>query len=94
MNHKKGAKHPKSLWRDESLIPRMLEQNENIFEIIMPWVKEEQEEISKAKDQEASAKGPKQQTLSSFFTKGKKQDKQGKSAAGGKKRGKAVDDDD
>lgn len=39
------AKHPKSLWRDQSLVPRDLDRNgETIFDIIMPWVKEQKEE--------------------------------------------------
>lgn len=37
----KKAKHPKSLWYDESLNARDLEENgETIFDIIMPWVKD------------------------------------------------------
>ena len=43
------GKHPKSLWRDEQLYPSKLEQGQNIFEIIMPWVAEKAEEEKKAK---------------------------------------------
>ena len=32
--------HPKSHLNDPTLMPRRLEQNENIFEIIMPWQEE------------------------------------------------------
>jgi hypothetical protein len=44
---KKGqlkGKHPKSLWYDDSLIPKsidLIEGANNIFEIIMPWVAEQ-----------------------------------------------------
>ena len=33
--------HPKSHLNDPTLMPRRLEQNENIFEIIMPWQEEQ-----------------------------------------------------
>ncbi len=37
----KYGKHPLSLWRDQSLHERQLEDAEGtIFDIIMPWVKE------------------------------------------------------
>ena len=38
--YKRKKKHPLSLWRDETLIPRTLETDETIFDIIMPWVME------------------------------------------------------
>lgn len=42
--------HKKSLWRDASLIPRDLGGNgETIFDIIMPWVKEQKDELEKKK---------------------------------------------
>jgi len=35
------AKHPKSLWKDETLQPREIgEKDGDIFKIIMPWVQE------------------------------------------------------
>jgi len=40
---KRKKKHPLSLWRDETLIPRVLEAEDTIFDIIMPWVNEEKE---------------------------------------------------
>ena len=52
-------KHELSLWKDETLVPRALDPGENIFEIIMPWVKEQQEELNKLKDAEQEKKGPK-----------------------------------
>ena len=33
----KPAKHHLSLWRDETLRPKELEKDEDIFTIIMPW---------------------------------------------------------
>jgi hypothetical protein len=38
----KLKKHPLSLWRDETLLPRELdvEKEGTIFDIIMPWVSE------------------------------------------------------
>ena len=44
----KRGRHPQSLWRDDSLIPRQLENKESIFDIIMPWVEEKKEEEEKA----------------------------------------------
>ena len=44
----KRGRHPLSLWRDDSLLPRQLEKNESIFDIIMPWVEEKKEEEEKA----------------------------------------------
>ena len=47
---KKYDKHPLSLWRDQSLKERPLEENEGtIFDIIMPWVKEQENDLSKEK---------------------------------------------
>ena len=45
---KKLGRHPESLWRDDSLMPRALEKGESIFDIIMPWVAEKAEEEKKA----------------------------------------------
>lgn len=61
------------MWRDETLIPRVLEAEDTIFDIIMPWVKEESElkELQKKKQKKdcASAKKTaKQSNLSNFFT--------------------------
>ena len=49
MLRQKATKHPKSLWRDQSMMPRQFEENEesDIFKIIMPWVAEKQEEEDK-----------------------------------------------
>ena len=44
----KRGRHPMSLWRDDSLLPRQLENKESIFDIIMPWVEEKKEEEEKA----------------------------------------------
>ena len=41
---RKQGRHPNSLWRDDSLVPRQLENKESIFDIIMPWVAELEEE--------------------------------------------------
>lgn len=56
----KKPKHPKSLWYDESLVPRDLEDGETIFNIVMPWVKEKEEEEKKEFEVTAKAakKGP------------------------------------
>jgi len=67
---KKFGKHPLSLWRDQSLTERQLEENEGtIFDIIMPWVKEQEKELEKDKcaeqgDLKQKPKGPTQSTLS------------------------------
>lgn len=45
----KKRKHPQSLLRDETLPIRDLEAHESIFDIIMPWRKEQQEEDDKKK---------------------------------------------
>lgn len=69
----KPGKHPLSLWRDQSLQERQLEENEGtIFDIIMPWVKEQEADLNKAKtleqkDSLQKPKGPTQATLS-FMT--------------------------
>jgi hypothetical protein len=55
----RNVKHELSLWKDETLVPRPLEAGENIFEIIMPWVKEQQADLAKLKDIEQEKKGPK-----------------------------------
>ena len=34
----KVMKHPRSLWKDDALKPKDLEEKEDIFQIIMPWV--------------------------------------------------------
>lgn len=60
----KKQKHFKSLWYDESLMPRDLDDNETIFDIIMPWVAEKEEE--EKKDREVAKvikRGPQQQKL-------------------------------
>lgn len=49
----KYGKHPLSLWRDQSLLERQLEDAEGtIFDIIMPWVKEQENELNKDKTPE------------------------------------------
>jgi len=59
--NKKHGKHPLSLWKDETLIPRPLEAKESIFDIIMPWVADQKAEkaavVQKAKTKKAT--GPK-----------------------------------
>ena len=50
---RKQGRHPDSLWRDDSLVPRQLEKNESIFTIIMPWVEEKKEEEEKAAKKKA-----------------------------------------
>lgn len=42
-------KHHRSLWMDEDLQPKDLEQGEDIFSIIMPWVAEKQADDKKVK---------------------------------------------
>lgn len=46
------AKHPKSLWKDETLQPREIgEKDGDIFKIIMPWVQEQEDEKKKLNKQ-------------------------------------------
>ena len=68
---RKAGRHPLSLWRDDSLIPRLLEKNEHIFDIIMPWVQEKKEEEEKAAKKALPEKKPgkTQQQLAGFFSK-------------------------
>ena len=72
----KRGRHPNSLWRDDSLVPRQLENKESIFDIIMPWVGEKKEEEEKAAKKKAGpvqkASGQKQGSLSHFIKASKK----------------------
>lgn len=47
LRYQRPGKHPLSLWRDESIQPRVFEEDKectDIFEIIMPWVADKAKE--------------------------------------------------
>ena len=54
------SRHPKSMWRDQSLIPRELDKaSGTIFDVIMPWVKEQElvEEKKKSENKQRAKSG-------------------------------------
>jgi len=64
----KGRLHADSLWRDE-VPPRVLEDKQNIFDIIMPWVQEKADEEKAARDKGKKKITGKQSTLAGFMNK-------------------------
>lgn len=61
----KLSKHHLSLWRDQTLMPKLVEAEKegDIFTIIMPWVKEQQDEDRDHPKIQPKPKGPVQSTL-------------------------------
>lgn len=56
----KLSKHHLSLWRDQTLLPKFVEVEKegDIFTIIMPWVKEQQDEDKDHPKIQTKPKGP------------------------------------
>jgi hypothetical protein len=51
-----ARKHPKSLWKDESLKPRELHptRDGDIFKVLMPWLDERKAELQQNKPKKKS----------------------------------------
>jgi hypothetical protein len=68
---KPKKRHPKSLLKDDSIPMRYVEGSQNIFEIIMPWKAETEEEkkLKQVKGGKKKQDGKKQQKLDLFYSK-------------------------